>query len=131
MSSHLYWLIVRKSSSHMVKKRNIKKYFSTDPLNLKKIHSPRYCGLVQKKAIMIDPHPSSNGVTFIHKKKYSQHRPARALLRTPFTKNARRTMTNIKKFVRRFQYRKDLKMLAFKSRFKCHLNFPEAFDSHK
>ncbi|XP_055932134.1 60S ribosomal protein L28-like [Argiope bruennichi] len=114
MSNHLQWMIVRNCSSFVVKKRNIKKHFSTDPLNMKKIHSPRYCGTIQKNAIMIEPHSNKKGVNLVYKKKRCHRKPAKSLERVPLTKNARRTMTVIKKFVKRNQYRKDLKMLALR-----------------
>ena len=113
-SSHLNWMIVRNCSSFLVKKRNIKKHFSTDPLNMKSIHSPRYCGLVQKKAIMIEPHSSNNGVNLVYKKKKYHRRPAESLQRVQLTRTAARTMAVIKKFVRKERYRKDLKMLALR-----------------
>ncbi|KAF8795002.1 60S ribosomal protein L28 like protein [Argiope bruennichi] len=81
---------------------------------MKKIHSPRYCGTIQKNAIMIEPHSNKKGVNLVYKKKRCHRKPAKSLERVPLTKNARRTMTVIKKFVKRNQYRKDLKMLAFR-----------------
>ncbi|XP_054714589.1 60S ribosomal protein L28-like [Uloborus diversus] len=114
MSSHLTWMIIRNRSSFMIKKRNVKKYFNSDPLNMKNIHSPRFCGLVQKKAIMVEPHAQNNGVNLVFKKARHQNRPVKALQREQLTRNARRTMTVIKKFVKQNKYRKDLKMLALR-----------------
>ncbi|KAG8189244.1 hypothetical protein JTE90_013772 [Oedothorax gibbosus] len=98
----------------MIKKRNIKKPFSTDPLNMKKVHAPRFIGTIQNNAIMVEPHSSKKGVNFIVKKKRFHRKPARTLLKTPMTRNAARTMKNIKTFVRVNKYRKDLKMLALR-----------------
>ncbi|XP_015917923.1 large ribosomal subunit protein eL28 [Parasteatoda tepidariorum] len=112
--NHLNWMIVRNCSSFLVKKRNIKKHFSLDPLNMKKIHSPRFCGTIQKNALMVDPHPSNKGVNFVFKKKHYHHKPSRTLQVTPLTKDARRTMNSIKKFVNKNRYRKDIKMLALR-----------------
>ncbi|GIY63733.1 hypothetical protein CDAR_460111 [Caerostris darwini] len=81
---------------------------------MKKIHSPRYSGTIQKNAIMIEPHSSKKGVELIYKKKRFQKRPVKTLERVPLTKNARRTMGVIKKFVKKNKYRKDLKMLALR-----------------
>jgi len=114
MSGHLQWMIVRNRSSYLVKKRNIKKHFSTDPLNMKNIHSPRYCGLVQRKAIMIEPHSSNNGLNLVYKKRRCYRRPAVALQKVQLTRTASRTMSVIKKFIKKTKYRKDLKMLALR-----------------
>ncbi|GFS34217.1 60S ribosomal protein L28 [Nephila pilipes] len=89
-------------------------FTSSDPLNMKKFHSHRFCGTIQKAAIMIEPHSSKKGVNLIYKKKRHQCKPVKTLEVVPLTKNARRTMTNIKKFVNQSRYRKDLRMLALR-----------------
>uniref|UniRef100_A0A1W7R9R1 Large ribosomal subunit protein eL28 n=1 Tax=Hadrurus spadix TaxID=141984 RepID=A0A1W7R9R1_9SCOR len=114
MSMDLQWMVLRNCSSYLVKKRNIKKFFSMDPLNLKNVHSPRYCGQIHKKAMAVEPHPSGKGVMLLYKKNKYQNRPARNIARVPLTKGARRTMTTTKKFVRSNRYRRDLKMASLR-----------------
>nr|ACH48186.1 60S ribosomal protein L28 [Cyriopagopus schmidti] len=114
MSTDLQWMVIRNCSSHLVKKRNIKKYFSRDPLNMKNIHSPRFAGVIHKKALNIEPHSSKPGVVLVYKKRKYQKKPAKNIARVPLTKGARRTMTSIKRFINSNFYRKDLKMVALR-----------------
>lgn len=114
MSTDLQWMVIRNCSSYLVKKRNIRKYFSTDPLNLKNVHSPRYSGMIHRKAIAIEPHPSGKGINLLYKKRKFQNKPVKNLAKIPLTKGARRSMTSIKKFVKANRYRRDLKMAALR-----------------
>ncbi|XP_076343052.1 ribosomal protein L28 isoform X2 [Tachypleus tridentatus] len=114
MSADLQWMVLRNCSSFIVKKRNIKKFFSREPLNPKNIHSPRYTGTIHKKALTVEPHPGGKGVNLVYKKRKYQKRPDKNIARIQFTRDARRTMTGIKKFVNSNRYRRDLKMLALR-----------------
>ncbi|GFY44419.1 60S ribosomal protein L28 [Trichonephila inaurata madagascariensis] len=108
-------MIVRNRSSFLVKKKNIKVPFSTDPFNMKKLHTARFSGSIHDNAVMIEPHPSKKGVRFIHKRKNLGNKPAKSLGVQNFTKHSRKTMINVKNFFRKTGYRKDLKMLALRT----------------
>ncbi|GFQ78181.1 60S ribosomal protein L28 [Trichonephila clavata] len=114
-SNELQWMVVRNRSSFLVKKKHVKMPFSTDPFNMKKLHVPRFCGSIQSKAVMVEPHPGKKGVNFIYKKKDVGNKPRQSLRVQSFTKHPRRTMTNIKSFFKKTGYRKDLRMLALRA----------------
>jgi large subunit ribosomal protein L28e len=71
MSSHLTWMIVRNNNAYLLKKRNIKKPFSTEPNNLNNLSSFRYSGLIHKKSVGIVAAPDNKGFTVIYKKSRS------------------------------------------------------------
>ncbi|GFT30184.1 60S ribosomal protein L28 [Trichonephila clavipes] len=108
-------MVVRNHSSFLVKKKNVKVPFSTDPLNMKRLHVPRFCGSIHDKAVMIEPHPGKKGIKFINKRKDHGNKPAKSLGVQNFTKDPRRTMINIKNFFFKKRYRKDLRMLALRT----------------
>jgi len=68
MSAHLTWLIVRNNNAYLLKKRNIKKPFSTEPNNLTNLSSFRYSGLIHKKSVGIVSAPDNKGFTVVYKK---------------------------------------------------------------
>jgi len=67
MSAHLTWLIIRNNNAYLLKKRNIKKPFSTEANNLTNLSSFRYSGLIHKKSVGIVPAPDK-GFTVVYKK---------------------------------------------------------------
>jgi large subunit ribosomal protein L28e len=71
MSSHLTWMIIRNNNAYLLKKRDVKKPFSTEPNNLNNLSSFRYSGLVHKKSVGIVAAPDNKGFTVIYKKSRS------------------------------------------------------------
>ncbi|KAI1289728.1 60S ribosomal protein L28 [Halotydeus destructor] len=107
VSRDLLWLLTKECNNHIIKRKGINKVLSTSPLNPKGIASFRHSGLVQKRALTVEAHPSGKGVNLIYKSK--SPRPAKNIVRIPFTKNATQSVWKIKKFVSKNRYRRDLK----------------------
>ncbi|CAN7993924.1 unnamed protein product [Ixodes hexagonus] len=115
MSSDLQWMVVKDRSCFLVKKRLIKTWFSTDPLNPKGTHAKRYSGTVLNKALTVEPHSTGKGVNLVYKKQSHRKKPVKSLDRVPLRKGARRTMSSIKKWVKGHKnYRRDLRMLCLR-----------------
>jgi len=55
MSNDVAWAVTRNSSRFLLKKRNCPKPFSTDPMNLTNLHSQRYSGICNSKAVGVMP----------------------------------------------------------------------------
>lgn len=108
-SRDLQWLLTRNWSSHLIKPRYLGRRLSRDPLNPKGLYTPRFQGTVQKRAITVEPHSSGKGVVMVYKKKRVQRKPAKSVARVNLTKNARRSLTVIRKFCNKNLYRTDLK----------------------
>jgi Ribosomal L28e protein family. len=68
MSAHLTWMIIRNNNAYLLKKRNVKKPFSTEPNNLTNLSSFRYSGLVHKKSVGVVAAPDTKGFTVVYKK---------------------------------------------------------------
>ena len=68
MSAHLTWMIIRNNNAYMMKKRNIRKPFSTEPNNLNNLSSFRYNGLIHKKSVGVIAAPDNKGFTVVYKK---------------------------------------------------------------
>jgi len=68
MSAHLTWLIIRNNNAYLLKKRNIKKPFSTESNNLTNLSSFRYSGLIHKKSVGVVSAPDNKGFTVVYKK---------------------------------------------------------------
>ncbi|XP_064458417.1 large ribosomal subunit protein eL28-like [Ornithodoros turicata] len=115
MSAHLQWMIVKDQSSFLVKKRNIKKWFSIDPLNPKGLHSRKFSGTTSVRALTVEPHPSNKGVQLVAKRRKGGKKVAKQLCRVPLTKGARRTMVSITNWVKGSGgYRRDLRKVCMR-----------------
>ncbi|GFG38015.1 hypothetical protein Cfor_02314 [Coptotermes formosanus] len=68
MSAHLTWMIIRNNNAYLLKKRTIKKPFSTEPNNLTNLSSFRYSGLIHKKSVGVVAAPDNKGFTVVYKK---------------------------------------------------------------
>ena len=55
MSSDIIWAVTRNNSAYLLKKRGCPNPFNTDPLNLTNKNSQRYVGMVNAKAVGIQP----------------------------------------------------------------------------
>ncbi|KAF9225201.1 ribosomal protein L28e [Gyrodon lividus] len=82
MSTDLQWLLLRKYNSFVVKKDPEGPVFSTEPGNLRNLHSHKYSGLANAKTIDIKDSPSGIQVT-VKKSKASPQQVRTA--RTTFT----------------------------------------------
>ena len=69
MSADLHWMVVRDTSSFMVKGRLSKgKIFSKEPMNLTGLHSLTSSGTVGPKAVGITAAADNKGVVVVTKK---------------------------------------------------------------
>nr|ABI52706.1 60S ribosomal protein L28 [Argas monolakensis] len=114
MVSRTYrWMVVRNCSSFLVKKRNIKKWFSTDPLNPKGVYANRFAGTIKKRALTVEPHSSGKGVTFVYLAHKGATKPAKRLKRVQLVKGPRRTMVSIRNWIKGMgYYRRDLRRVC-------------------
>ncbi|EDW58289.1 large ribosomal subunit protein eL28 [Drosophila virilis] len=113
-SSHLNWLIIRNNNAFLLKKRDVKKPFSTEPSNLANVSSFRYSGIVHKKTLGVVPAADKKGFTAVLKKgKYGQ-RPAKNTVRVNFKSGPRRSLKKLKNLLTGTKYRKDLTQAALR-----------------
>ncbi|ESN91563.1 hypothetical protein HELRODRAFT_165615 [Helobdella robusta] len=113
MSSDLQWMIVRNSSSFLMKRRHAPT-FSKERNNLKGLNSYRFNGLIRKKTIGVEPLPDGKGVAIITKNASAHRKLPRQYTKVELKRGARRTLKSIKSIVRNGKYRKDLKSAALR-----------------
>ncbi|XP_042216381.1 60S ribosomal protein L28-like [Homarus americanus] len=114
MSADLCWQIIRDNHAHLLKKRNVKKPFSTEANNLKNVNSPRYNGICKKKVIGIEPAAGGKGIILSHKTSKYQNKPGKNLVKTTIKAGPRRALNSIRRFIKFNHYRKDLKKAALR-----------------
>lgn len=112
MSADLNWMIIRNNSAFLMKRRNIKKPFSTEKFNLKKLNSFRYNGLIHKKSVAIVEPSNKVGFRVLTKRVRCQARPGKAVVRTTMKSGPRRSLYKLQRLIKGQKYRCDLKMLA-------------------
>ena len=118
MSSDIAWAIVRNNSAYLSKKRGCPKPFNTDPLNLTNKNSKRYVGLVNTKAVGIQPLPKK----FADKekgfvltvKKGNANRPVNSKASVTMKSGARASLPKIRSMLGKQRYRKDLTKAALR-----------------
>ncbi|KAJ9584527.1 hypothetical protein L9F63_021137 [Diploptera punctata] len=112
MSAHLTWMIIRNNNSYLVKKRDIKKPFSTEPNNLNNLSSFRYNGLVHKKSVGIVAAPDNKGFTVVYKK--AKAAPAKSVVKRTMKTGPRRSLYKLKRLLNANKYRTDLTKAALR-----------------
>merc|ERR1712002_994552 len=85
-----------------------------EPMNLKNLHSFRYSGLVRNKAIGIQSATDNKGVVLSYKSKKAKNKPAKGTVKVTYKLGARTTLSRVNKFIRRQNYRKDLRLKALR-----------------
>nr|CAL69074.1 TPA: putative 60S ribosomal protein L28 [Spadella cephaloptera] len=112
MSTDLCWMVVRNTSSFMVKGRLSRtKVFTKEPNNLTGLHSLKSSGL-GAKAVGIVPAPDNKGVVLVTKKTKVGNKPAKSLNRVTLRKGRRAVLTSVANSVR--SYDKSKKSTAMK-----------------
>merc|ERR1712029_116730 len=114
MSADLAWAICRDNHSYLLKKRTIKKPFSTEANNLKNVNSQRYNGFCAKKVIGVEPAEGGKGIVLAYKTSKYQNKPGKNMIKTTIKAGPRRVLNSVRKFVKANRYRKDLKMAALR-----------------
>ena len=61
VSSDIAWAVIRNNSSFLLKKRGVKKPFSTEPCNLTNRNTQRHNGLVNNKVVGISATADNKG----------------------------------------------------------------------
>ncbi|XP_054735312.1 60S ribosomal protein L28 [Anastrepha obliqua] len=113
-SPHLNWLIIRNNNSFLLKKRDVKKPFSTEANNLTNVSSYRYSGLVHKKTVGVVPAADKKGFSVVLKKSKNAHRPAKNTSSVTFKAGPRRSLKKLKNLLTGIKYRKDLTQAALR-----------------
>ncbi|KIJ66617.1 hypothetical protein HYDPIDRAFT_174650 [Hydnomerulius pinastri MD-312] len=112
MSSDLQWLLVRKYSSFLVKKVPEGPIFSTEPGNLRNLHSHKYSGLANTKTIDIKDSGAGIQITTRKSKASPQAvRPARTTLTIRNRSGGRRALGVVAGLAKK-GYRPDLRAAA-------------------
>ncbi|KAI0166439.1 ribosomal L28e family protein [Xylariaceae sp. FL1272] len=114
VSADLIWEIVRPNNSYIVKrKQSGGVQFSRDPLNLTNVHSRKYAGFVNDKAIGVIP-AEKGGVKVISKKTTTAHQPYKSTTTTTYHggKSARKTYVAVANQAAKSGYRSDLRQAA-------------------
>ena len=111
-SSHLNWLIIRNNNSFLLKKRDVKKPFSTESNNLTNVSSYRYSGLVHKKTVGVVPSVDQKGFVVVLKKGKNAQKPVKNTVRIKMTAGPRRSLKKLRHLLVGNKYRKDLTQAA-------------------
>ncbi|KAJ9134468.1 hypothetical protein NKR23_g10107 [Pleurostoma richardsiae] len=114
VSQDLVWEVVRSQNAYLVKRSTGgSPQFSRDPLNLTNIHSRKYAGFVNDKAIGVAP-AEKGGVTVISKKASSVNKPVKAITTSTYgsSKSTRKTYKSIANQTAKSGYRPDLRQAA-------------------
>jgi len=111
-SSHVQWMVLRNSSSFLHKRKL--GTFTTEPNNLKNRNSFRFNGLIHPKVVGVENVKDGKGVVFTTGNTRNVKKPTKRFHKTKLTKDSRRTLTSIRRTIRKQRYRKDLKMAALR-----------------
>merc|ERR1712096_578361 len=101
---------IRNNSSYLLKKRGVKKPFSTEPCNLLQTNSQRNNGLVRKKAVGISAAADNKGFVFTTKRAS----PANTMVSVTMKAGATRSLHRVKGALLKQRYRKDLSKAALR-----------------
>merc|ERR1712213_7778 len=105
-SADLTWLVVRNSSSFLLKRN--RQNLTLEPNNLKGKNSFRFSGVVQGQTLGIEPSKDGKGVTLVSRKGKGLRRPRNNYTRVELKRDPRRTFRAIRKITQNGGYRKDL-----------------------
>jgi len=111
-SSHVQWMVIRSNSSFLHKRKL--GTLTTEPNNLKNRNTFRFNGLVHPKVVGVEAVTNGKGVVFTTGSVKSIRKPAKRFHKTKLAKDSRRTLTSIRRTIRKQRYRKDLKMAALR-----------------
>ncbi|KAJ9155792.1 Ribosomal protein L28e [Coniochaeta hoffmannii] len=115
ISADVIWEVARNNNSFLVKRsKHIGGgggvQFSRDPLNPTNIHSRKYAGFVNDKAVGVVP--TEKGVQVVSKKAGSGNKPAASKYSVNYTKSTRKTFKSIANQTAKSGYRPDLRAAA-------------------
>ncbi|KAK3989498.1 putative cytosolic 60S ribosomal protein Rpl28 [Cladorrhinum sp. PSN332] len=110
VSADLIWEVARLQNAYLVKRNsNGGVQFSKDPLNLTNVHSRKFAGFVNDKAVGVVA-AEKGGVEVISKKASAANKPASGRISTVYgaNKGTRKTYKSIANTVAKNGYRADL-----------------------
>ncbi|EST09118.1 Ribosomal protein L28e [Kalmanozyma brasiliensis GHG001] len=113
-SQDLQWLLVRNNSSFIVKQKGLGRIFSREPRNLVQLHSYKYSGVVNAKAVGISPSKNGKGLEITTKNGKQGTNAIKAVLNTATIKKGggRRASGLVSNVVAKRGYRSDLTRAA-------------------
>ncbi|KAL2015601.1 hypothetical protein VTK56DRAFT_5180 [Thermocarpiscus australiensis] len=114
VSADLIWEVSRSSNSYLVKRKSGgAPQFSRDPLNLTNLHSRKFAGFVNDKALGIVPN-EKGGIQVISKKPAAANKPASGLFTVTYggNKTTRQTYKAVAQQIAKNGYRPDLRQAA-------------------
>ncbi|CAF0940406.1 unnamed protein product [Rotaria sordida] len=111
-SSHVQWMVIRNTSSFL-RKRKLGT-LTTEPNNLRNRNTFRSNGLIHPKVVGVETVKDGKGVLFTTGCVKNVKKPAKRFRKVKLTKDSRRTLTSIRRTIRKQRYRKDLKMAALR-----------------
>ncbi|CAF1047941.1 unnamed protein product [Rotaria sp. Silwood1] len=111
-SSHVQWMVIRNNSSFLHKRKL--GTFTTEPNNLKNRNNFRFNGLIHPKVVGVEAIKNGKGVVFTTGSTKNVKKPMKRFRKVKLTKDSRRTLTSIRRTIRKQRYRKDLKMAALR-----------------
>merc|ERR1712054_137659 len=114
VSSDIAWAVVRDNSCFLLKKRGVKKPFSTEPCNLTNKNAQRYNGIVNNKVVGVSPAEDNKGFVLTTKRAKLAHKPGKALCATTMKAGAGRSLHKMKAVLVKQRYRKDLTKAALR-----------------
>ena len=114
VSADIAWQVIRNQSSFLLKKRGVKKPFSTEPLNLTNRNSFRYNGLVNPKAVGVTATPDNKGFVLTTRRCKMAHKPGKSLVHTTMKAGLGRSLHKTKGSLIKQRYRKDLSKAAMR-----------------
>merc|ERR1711963_567830 len=103
----------RDNSSFLLKKRGVKKPFSTEACNLTWGNAMRYNGLVNTKAVGVTAAADNKGFVLTTKRSKLSHKPAKAALAV-MKAGLGRSLHKTKASLNKQRYRKDLTKAAMR-----------------
>jgi large subunit ribosomal protein L28e len=110
ISSDLTWLLVRNNSCFLVKNRTpTREVFTREPANLLNLNKPRYSGLINRRAVDVQP-GTNNKSAVVTIKTGRVRKPNRLFARFGSRNYYNRTARNIRRILK--NYRPDLRRVA-------------------
>merc|ERR1711970_837112 len=96
VTSDIAWAVIRNNSSFLLKKRGVKKPFSTEPCILTNRNAQRYNGLVNNKAVGVSAAADNKGFVLTTKKSKNANRLSKGLVATTMKAGPGRSLQKMK-----------------------------------
>merc|ERR1712243_105024 len=114
VSADIAWAVIRDNSSFLLKKRGVKKPFSTEACNLTNRNSQRYNGIVNSKVVGVSAAADNKGFVLTTKKAKLAYKPGKSLVAATMKAGPGRSLHKMKGALVKQRYRKDLTKAALR-----------------